>query len=67
MVLTLTTVFPHGHELEFVDEHLEEQNDLADRLLGMVAKRDGKPLDQSKSAAWQRGWNVTSRSKIAAD
>jgi hypothetical protein len=65
MVLTLPTVFPHSDELEFVDGHLEQQNEIADQLLGMVARRDGKPLDKSKSAAWQRGWSVMSRSKTA--
>jgi hypothetical protein len=58
MVLTRPTVFPHSDELEFVDEYLEQQNEIADQLFGMVARRDGKPLDQSKCAAWQRGWSV---------
>jgi hypothetical protein len=58
MVLTLPTVFPRSNELEFVDEYLEQQNEIADHILGMVARRDGMPWDQSKSAAWQRGWSV---------
>jgi hypothetical protein len=43
-------------EPQFFDRHVEEQNDIADYLYGMVARRDGKPLDHNKSAAWQRGW-----------
>ncbi len=65
MVLALSTVFPHSDELEFVDEHLGQQNEIADHILGMVARRDGKPLDRSKSAAWQRGWSVRSKRKTA--
>ena len=40
----------------FFDRHLEEQNQIADHLLGMVARRDGKPFDRSQTPAWQRGW-----------
>jgi hypothetical protein len=68
MALMLPTVSPHtrnSDELEYIGEHIEQQNHIADHLLGMVARRDGKPLDQSKSAAWQRGWSVMSRSKSA--
>jgi hypothetical protein len=43
-------------EPKFFDRHLEEQNEIADYLFGMVARRDGKPLDRTKSEAWQRGW-----------
>ena len=45
-----------GRELDFFDDRIEEQNEIADYILGIVARRDGKPLDSSKSAAWQRGW-----------
>ena len=34
MVLALSTVFPHSDELEFVDEHLGQQNEIADHILG---------------------------------
>jgi hypothetical protein len=38
------------------DRDLEEQNQIADHILGMVARRDGKPFDRSRTPAWQRGW-----------
>jgi hypothetical protein len=37
-------------------EEIREQNEIAEYLLGLVAKRDGKELDDTKSLAWQRGW-----------
>ena len=40
----------------FVDDLIEEQNEIADHILGMVARRDGEELDSNKSDAWQRGW-----------
>jgi hypothetical protein len=40
----------------FFDSQIEEQNEIADHIFGMVARRDGEPLDYTKSAAWQRGW-----------
>jgi hypothetical protein len=45
-----------SREPEFFDHQIDEQNEIADYILGIVARRDGKPLDSSKSAAWQRGW-----------
>lgn len=48
-----------GREPEFFDDQVEEQNEIADYILGIVARRDGEPLDSSKSAAWQRGWAET--------
>lgn len=54
-------------EVEFFDEHLEQQNHIADHIFGVVARRDGKPLDQSKSADWQRGWSLmlaSSRNRV---
>lgn len=44
-----------GREL-FFDPDLEEQNQIADHILGMVARRDGEAFDPTKSPAWQRGW-----------
>ena len=43
-------------ESGFVDLHFEEQNQIADHILGVVARRNGEPFDRTKSAAWQRGW-----------
>jgi hypothetical protein len=40
----------------FFDRDREEQNQIAESILGMVARRNGKPLDRSKTPAWQRGW-----------
>jgi hypothetical protein len=37
-------------------EHIREQNEIAEYILGLVAKRDGKEFDDTKSLAWQRGW-----------
>jgi hypothetical protein len=42
-------------ESGFVDLHFEEQNQIADHILGVVARRNGEPFDRTKSAAWQRG------------
>jgi hypothetical protein len=39
------------------DQQIEEQNKIAEYLFGMVAKRDGKPLDPAESLEWQRGWS----------
>lgn len=43
-------------ESNFFDDQIEQQNEIADHILGMVARRDGKKFDTSKSDAWQRGW-----------
>jgi hypothetical protein len=37
-------------------EEVREQNEIAEYILGFVAKRDGKEFCDTKSAAWQRGW-----------
>jgi hypothetical protein len=44
-------------EHEYVDTQVEEQNEIADQIFGMVARRNGEPRDKSKSAAWLRGWD----------
>jgi hypothetical protein len=36
--------------------HIKAQNEIAEYVFGMVAKRDGQPMDRTKSLAWQRGW-----------
>jgi hypothetical protein len=36
--------------------HIKAQNEIAEYIFGMVAKRDGQPMDATKSPAWQRGW-----------
>jgi hypothetical protein len=41
---------------QFFDNQIEEQNEIADHIFGMVARRDGDSFAQNKSAAWQRGW-----------
>ena len=43
-------------ELRFLDPLNEEQNRIADHLLGTLARRDGEPFDRTKSPAWQLGW-----------
>ena len=43
-------------EQGFLDDKVEEQNEIAEHLLGIVARRNGKPMDRTKSFAWQRGW-----------
>jgi hypothetical protein len=37
-------------------EHIEEENEIAEYIFGLVARRDGKECDTTKSLAWQRGW-----------
>ncbi len=45
------------HDLGLFDLDIEEQQDqIADHLFGMIARRDGGPFDRTKSAAWQLGW-----------
>jgi hypothetical protein len=39
------------------DQQIEEQNEIAEYLFGMVARRDGQPTDRTKSLVWQRGWS----------
>ena len=46
----------HERESGFFDPLIEEQNQIADHILGMVARRDGMPFDCSKTLGWQRGW-----------
>ena len=36
--------------------HIKAQNEIAEYVFGMVAKRDRQPMDRTKSLAWQRGW-----------
>ncbi len=43
-------------DLGFFDPYIEEQNQLADHLLGMVTRRDGEPFERTKSPAWRQGW-----------
>ena len=38
------------------DHGIEQQNEIAEHIFGMIARRDGKPMDETKSLAWQRGW-----------
>jgi hypothetical protein len=38
------------------DQQVEEQNEIAEHILGMVAKRNSEPMDGTKSFAWQHGW-----------
>jgi hypothetical protein len=44
-------------EQEYVDTQIEEQNEIADQIFGMVARRNGLPRDETRSAAWLRGWD----------
>jgi hypothetical protein len=47
----------YKQDLEFFDLDIEEQqNQIADHLRGMTARRDGWSFDRTKSAAWQLGW-----------
>jgi hypothetical protein len=36
--------------------HVDEENQIAEYIFGMVANRAGKELDTTRSATWQRGW-----------
>jgi hypothetical protein len=38
------------------EAHIKTQNEIAEYLTGMVARRDGKPMNRTRSLAWQRGW-----------
>jgi hypothetical protein len=38
------------------EAHIKAQNEIAEHIFGMVARRDGEPKDKTKSRAWQRGW-----------
>jgi hypothetical protein len=42
-----------GHD---TPEENREQDEIAEYIFGLVAKRDGKEFDATKSLAWQRGW-----------
>jgi hypothetical protein len=37
------------------DTQIEEQNEIAEHIFGMVARRDGEPRDEIESTAWLRG------------
>jgi hypothetical protein len=43
---------PSPHTAEEIREH----NEIAEYIFGLVAKRDGKEFDDTKSIAWKRGW-----------
>jgi hypothetical protein len=38
------------------EAHIKTRNEIAEHIFGMVARRDGEPMDGTKSLAWQRGW-----------
>jgi hypothetical protein len=38
------------------EAHIKAQNEIAEYIFGMVARRDGQPNDKTKRRAWQRGW-----------
>jgi hypothetical protein len=44
-------------EREYVDTQIEEQNEIAEHIFGMVARRNGEPRDATRSEAWLRGWD----------
>jgi hypothetical protein len=44
-------------QTEYVDHQIEEQNEIAYYIFGMVARRDGESRDETKSEAWLRGWD----------
>jgi hypothetical protein len=37
-------------------EEIREQDEIAEYIFGIVAKRDGKEFDDTKGIAWKRGW-----------
>jgi hypothetical protein len=39
-----------------IPDEIREQDEIAEYIFGLVAKRDGKEFDESKSLAWKRGW-----------
>jgi hypothetical protein len=44
-------------DYEATEQEIEEQNVIAEYIFGMVARRDGDPVDRTKSLLWQRGWS----------
>ena len=44
-------------DYETTDQEIDEQNEIAEYIFGMVARRDGQPVDRTKSLLWQRGWS----------
>jgi hypothetical protein len=46
-------------DYEATDQEVEEQNEIAEYIFGIVARRDGQPVDRTKSLLWQRGWSET--------
>jgi hypothetical protein len=43
-------------DYEATDQEIDEQNEIAEYIFGIVARRDGQPVDRTKSPLWQRGW-----------
>jgi hypothetical protein len=39
-----------------VEAHVKAQDDIAEYIFGMVARRDGESMDRTKSPEWRRGW-----------
>jgi hypothetical protein len=44
-------------DYEATDQEIDEQNEIAEYIFGIVARRDGQPVDRTKSFLWQRGWS----------
>jgi hypothetical protein len=38
------------------DQKFREQDEIAEYIFGMVARRNDQPMDRTKSPAWQHGW-----------
>jgi hypothetical protein len=38
------------------EAHIKAQDEIAEHIFGVVARRDGEPMDETRSLAWQRGW-----------
>jgi hypothetical protein len=43
------------------EAHIKAQDEIAEHIFGVVARRDGEPMDETRSLAWQRGWAVPAR------
>jgi hypothetical protein len=62
MYVATMTIYGHMTDNKLIGEYatteqwIEEQNEIADFIFGLVAGRNGKPADETKSASWLRGW-----------
>jgi hypothetical protein len=58
MATELNTLLAHDGYMAS-EAHIKAQDEIAEHIFGVVARRNGEPMDETRSLAWQRGWAGT--------